>query len=321
MDIKQKNNLTLIALAAFVAVFAFGNYGLGFEQWKIHWWADMAWTMASLLTGWKCLQTAKHERGQYKRAWRFFGAACLAWSLGMLYWDYQELIQHQVTPFPAFSDVGFLLFAPLFMVGILSYRAEAPTAPITLKQLCNLGIILSAISIAVPVILIGSLKASTESRLYLAAALAYPMLYLTAVLFGLTSLWLSVWGVHRKVFSLILAGVAVHTATNTLYASSLLGHAYETGNYLDVYWIVGFALIYAAAAKQGELGADHAPASAWDRNPRRSRELENFVSAAMLIMVTTVLYLFADNLQGAIVHYLFPMAPIIAMTSKASHKP
>lgn len=310
MDIKQRNNLTLIALAAFVAVFAFGNYGLGFEQWKIHWWADMAWTMASLLTGWKCLQTAKHARGQYKKAWRFFGAACLAWFLGMLYWDYQELIQHEVTPFPAFSDVGFLLFAPLFMVGILSYRAEAPTAPITLKQLCNLGIILSAISIAVPVILIGSLKASTESRLYLAAALAYPMLYLTALLFGLTYLWLSVWGVHRKVFSLILAGVATHAATDTLYASSLLGHAYEAGHYLDVYWIVGFALIYAAAAKQGELGADHAPASAWDRNPRRSRELENFVSAAMLIMVTTVLYLFADNLQGAIVNYLFPMGVI-----------
>ena len=160
MDIKQKQNLTLIALAVVVTVFAIGNYGLGFQQWAVHWWADMAWTIASLLTGLKCLQTAKHLHGRHKRAWILFGAACLAWFLGMLYWDDQELIRHEITPFPAYSDLGFLLFAPLVMVGMLSYRAEASSVAITLKQICNLGIILSAIGMAVPVILMGDRKST-----------------------------------------------------------------------------------------------------------------------------------------------------------------
>ena len=86
MDVKQKNNLTRLALVACVVVFTIGDYGLGFEQWAIHWWADIAWTLASLLTGLKCLQTARRLPGRYKVAWNFFGAACVAWFLGMLVW-------------------------------------------------------------------------------------------------------------------------------------------------------------------------------------------------------------------------------------------
>jgi hypothetical protein len=89
-----------------------------------------------------------------------------------------------------------------------------------------------------------------------------------------------------------------------------LGHTYEAGNYLDVYWIIGFALIYTAAVKQAELSANRSQASPWESESRQSRELENFVSAATLIIVTTVLYLFADNLRGEIVNYVFPMGVI-----------
>jgi diguanylate cyclase (GGDEF)-like protein/PAS domain S-box-containing protein len=310
MDAKQKQHLTLIALAGVVAVFAIGNYGLGFQQWTVHWWADTAWTIASLLTGVKCLQTAKHLHGQHRRAWILFGAACFAWFLGMLYWDFQELIRHQITPFPAYSDLGFLLFAPLVMAGMLWYRADAPTAPITLKQICNLGIIISAISMAVPVILIGSLQASTESRLYLAGAVAYPVLYLAAFLFGLTCLWLYVWGPNRRVFAFLLAGFATHALTDTLYASSLLGKTYEAGNYLDVCWIIGFALIYAAAVKQEGLSTNQSQRLIPAKEPSRARELENFVSVTALVVVATVLYVYRQDLRGDMVTYVYALGVV-----------
>ncbi len=304
MQATHKNTLTLIALAGVVAAFATGNYGLGFSQWTVHWWADMAWTLASLLAGWKCLQTAKHQQGPFRKAWILFGAACLSWFLGMLYWDYQELVLRKVTPFPAFSDVGFMLFAPLCMAGMLSYRAKAPTAQVTLKQICNLGIIVSAIAIAAPVILSAAMRPPPESRLYLAAAVTYPVLYLAALVFGVVCLWLYVWGENRKVFSLLLAGVAVHAMTNTLYASALLGRTYEAGNYLDVYWIVGFALIYAAAVHQGTMSAARSTQGRDEEFPRGS-ELENLVSAAALVVVATVLYVFRQNLRGDLVTHVF----------------
>lgn len=310
MDLTQKNNRPFVALTAFVAVFAIGNYGLGFEQWKVHWWADTAWTIASLLTGLKCLRTAKHLHGPYQKAWIWFGAACLSWFLGMLYWDYQELIRREITPFPAYSDIGFFLFAPLFTIGMIFYRAEASTALITLKQICNLGIILSAIAAAVPVVLIGAIRASTDSSLYLTAAVAYPIVYLSAFLFGLTCLWFYVWGVNRKVFGFLLAGVATHAFTDTLYAAALLGRAYQAGNYLDVYWIIGFALIYAAAIKQDELNASSPSALAQDVESRNGRDLENVVSATALVAVVVVLYIFRQNLWGDIVNYVFSLGVV-----------
>jgi diguanylate cyclase (GGDEF)-like protein/PAS domain S-box-containing protein len=304
MNVKQHTGVTLLALASFVAVFAFGDYGLGFEQWKTHWWADMAWTLASLLTGLKCLHVARRQYGQYRTAWMFFGAACLSWFLGMLFWDYQELVLHKVTPFPAASDVGFMLFAPLCMAGMVWYRAKAPSTQVTLKQICNLGIVVSAIAVAVPVILSGSIQASTESPIYLGAAVAYPILYLGAFVFGAICLWLYAWDVNRRMFSLILAGVGVHAVTDTLYAASLLGHTYEAGNYLDVYWIVGFALIYAAAVGQEELRTDQPPRIRDDTAPQES-DLENLVSASALVAVAVVLYVFRENLQGHVAAYTF----------------
>ena len=310
MDVKQNNNLTRLALVAFVVVFAIGDYGLGFERWAIHWWADIAWTLASLLTGLKCLQTARHLPGRYKVAWNFFGAACLAWFLGMLVWDYRELILNEATPFPALSDGGYLLFAPFVMLGMFWYRADAATTHITLKQVCNLGIILSAIATTVPVILLDSIQASTESGLYLAVAVAYPVIYLAAFLFGLSCLWLSVLGANRTVFSWLLAGIAVHAFTNTLYAASLLGHAYQAGNYLDVYWIIGFTLIYAAAVRQEELSTNRLPHRIPDVESPQARELDNFVSAATLVVVVTVLFVFRQNLRGDIVRYVLSIGVI-----------
>lgn len=308
IDVTQKSTLIFLALAAYVVVFAIGNYWLGFGQWTVHWWADIAWTVASLLTGIKCLRTANQVHGPYKRAWVLFGAACLSWFAGMLYWDYRELIRREITPFPAFSDIGYFLFAILLTLGMMSYRAEAAPASITLTQICNLGVILSAIAIAAPVVLVGAIRASTESSLYLATAVAYPVVFLAAFLFGLTCLWFYVWGANRKVFGFLLAGLAVHATTNTLYAAALLGRSYEAGNYLDVYWITGFALIYASAAMQDELDPSRPVRLAQHVGFAHGSELENIVSATAMIVVVAVLYAFRHNLQGEIVTYVFSLS-------------
>ena len=108
--------MTPLWIALFVIIFAVGNYGLGFENWKIHWWADLAWTLASLASGLKCLHTAARLQGHLRKAWTCFGLGCLSWFLGMVVWDYLELVQHEITPFPALSDVGYMAFALFFIL-------------------------------------------------------------------------------------------------------------------------------------------------------------------------------------------------------------
>jgi diguanylate cyclase (GGDEF)-like protein/PAS domain S-box-containing protein len=88
----------------------------------------------------------------------------------------------------------------------------------------------------------------------------------------------------------------------------LLGRTYEAGHYLDVYWIIGFALIYAAAACQEAQDGNRATASIAIVPFPHAKELENFVSTIVLTGVVAVLYGFKDHMHGYMAVYLLPPA-------------
>src|SRR5690348_3829870 len=77
-----------------------------------HWWVDGAWTITYLATTLFSLWTALKLSGRDRVAWGLFAAASGSWFVGQLIWNYYELAAHIETPFPAFSDLFFLLFAP-----------------------------------------------------------------------------------------------------------------------------------------------------------------------------------------------------------------
>ena len=70
---------TALAIGVLLVLFAAGNYLLPLNQAQIHWWANAFWTLGSLLTGLKCLATARRGAGRMRRAWQFFALACLSW--------------------------------------------------------------------------------------------------------------------------------------------------------------------------------------------------------------------------------------------------
>lgn len=295
------------ALAVAIALFAVGNYGLGFNQWEIHWWADSSWTLASLAAGLKCLSVMRRMEGPRRKAWRLFGWGCLAWFFGMLVWDFLELARGEITPFPAPSDLGFLALPPLFIWGLFYYRSGSPTASLTLKHIGNLGIILSGILTASLIILYEPIQSSEASLWSSVTAICYPVFHAGAFLFGLTILWLYLWGPDRKVLLLLVAGLGVHAFTDTLYASSLLGKNYEAGHYLDAYWLVGFGFFYWAASVQTQLTGGERPGNSESKRIIRLREMETLVPAATLAAVLVVAYLFRESIQG-------PLAPVLLVT-------
>jgi signal transduction histidine kinase len=302
-----KRTVTLGGLVVFIAAFAFGNYGLGFDRWAIHGWADMSWTIAALVVGLKSLFTAEKQRGLYRTAWTLWGLGCLSWFLGMLVWDYLELVKKVVTPFPSFSDIGYLTFTLFFIGGMFYYRSSVPTVPITLAEVGNLGIILCTLVIVEQIILFKPLKASSESWFYQVTAVMYPVLYISAFLFGLVCFWLYVRGGQRKVLLLILLGIAVHAFVNTLYAYSLLGKTYEAGAYFDIYWIIGFAFIYWAASEQDDVKDGTAHVSEQQQQVERwSGEWEAFIPAVALLFILFVGFLFRKDLDTSLLYCIFP---------------
>jgi diguanylate cyclase (GGDEF)-like protein/PAS domain S-box-containing protein len=242
-----RGSLERLTIIAFVALFAAGNLLLPAGSQEIRWWSNLLWTAGSLLTSIKCFTTARELGGSAQTAWRLFGLACGTWLVGTLIWSYQELWLHELTPFPALSDAFYYLFLILFGAGLVFIRDERLRTPLTLLELSQFGIFISCIVLAHLVIFAPLLEESEHTPFYLICALTYPILSMALLAYSVAMLWLRGHEGPRSPIGLIVAGIAAHTLSNSLYAYALLDQSYQTGHYLDIAWLAGFALFYWAA--------------------------------------------------------------------------
>ncbi len=307
--VQNSRRFELIGLVVFLSVFMLGKHLFLLDQHAIHWWSDMFWTAAAGITALRCFKTARRQTGAEAQAWRLFGLGCLAWFGGMLAWDYQELVLGVYTPFPALSDLGYYLFAVLFGIGFVHYHGSGPRPP-SLLELSQFGIFICCIVLSHLVIFAVPLQTQETTTLYLAGALAYPALYMALLIHSVTTLWLRVRGPTRYALGLVVAGITVHALANSLYAYSLLGRSYQAGNYLDVAWLVGFALIYwGAAAYPSNTAGENTSTDEGSAAPRLSR-LIPIISIGITILVILA---FNHNLQPTTYEQMFPAAILLML--------
>jgi hypothetical protein len=160
------------SIAGFVAAFTVGVLALPNGGFAIHVWSDVTWTLVSLLAGLKCFDTAaRAQTRHHKLAWICFGLGCLAWFAGMLVWDVNELVRDIVTPFTSVADLGFLAIVPFFVAGCYYYKAEQPSATLSLKQGGDLGVVGSVLVMAAALIVYGPAAHFGDDPVYVAAAL------------------------------------------------------------------------------------------------------------------------------------------------------
>ncbi len=258
--------MLILCLAA--VVFHLGVLVLRHEPRWVAWWSDLGWTWVSLLAAAKCFDTASRKRGSERRGWLCFGGAALAWMLGMLVWDYLELVSGKMAPFPHLSDALFILSSPMFVAAFWYQQRAVPSAPLTIKQVGDLGVTLSVCLMACAMILYRPASLAGESLTYIAVAVAYPILRLCALMFGLTCLWQHRWGTRQRVVTLQLVSVAVLAVVDILYGHSLLTHTYQTGHVIDVVWLVAFCVLIWAAYEadwlEESVPSQRPELSSWD---------------------------------------------------------
>jgi PAS domain S-box-containing protein len=284
--------------ALFIGGFAFGQPG---EETARHWWVDGAWTITYLATTMLSLWAAITLKGRDRMAWGFFAAASGAWFVAQLIWDYYELLADISTPFPALSDLFYLLFAPLYAVGLMFFGEKPKGASIGPKLVSQLVMIGAAVYAAVGLHVSEAIVSSGDGPLYLATAVAYPLFYDAAFLMGVMSLCLYVWGPKRFVLTLLVVGLACHASAETLYGLSLLGREYEVGQAYDFLWLLGGAFQFWAATEhihQTRMRAGEEPLeeqfliAAYSR----ARRLEPLVPALGIVVISLTLALDADGL-------------------------
>ncbi|MBI5450130.1 MAG: EAL domain-containing protein [Gammaproteobacteria bacterium] len=206
---------------------------------------DLAWTLASLAVGIRCLVTSQKLNIVQARPWLYFAAASLMWFAGMVLWDYNELGREIAVPFPSLSDLGFQGFAVLFLAGIISLLPRRSSLFMNMKQLGMMGALCCCLILAHIIAFTPLVRSDTLSLAYTLAALAYPVVYISVLLYAISIHWQVI--ARQRIFTLLICGFAVHAFTNSVYAYGLLGHTYNVGNQIDILWLVGFFLIYEAA--------------------------------------------------------------------------
>jgi diguanylate cyclase (GGDEF)-like protein/PAS domain S-box-containing protein len=279
-----------------------------------YWCSDIFWTLFSLLAGIRCLVTARRQPlPHHRRAWTFFGLAALSWFIGMLLWDYQELILGSYAPYPSVADYFFNGFAPLFIAGIFYYRSEQPTADFTLKQAGTLGMIFSALVVVFTIVFLGPITAAGKSLEFLVLSIVHAVLPMTALLFGLTVLWLYVWGGLRLIYVLLVFSIALHAGTDILYNYAQLGESFGASNYLNIYWLIAFTLQYWAAQEQAALSETGDMAVRDERPERPVHELEALIPALLIAGMVVVAWLFRVELTYRTVSAVLPVVLIFGI--------
>ncbi len=269
-----------------------------------HVWADAGWTLTSLVAAVACYLTARRATLPHRRAaWRWFGAGAASWFVGMLIWSVHELALGRLTPFPSTADLAFVGLAPCFVLGCLRYVADRASPALTLKQLGDLAMIGCVLVVVAALTLYGPVVASADDTVYVLAALAYPVLNGSALVFGLVCWWQHVGTGQRWVLGLLLAGMALQAFVTTLYAESLLGRRYHAGAWMDPLWIAAFAMVTWAAREELREPAPVDTAVRPDDAPVFDAVLPAF---AVLVAVAVALA-FRDRLVG----------PTVAVTGSA----
>lgn len=308
-------HLQLALVGGFILLFVLLTQSLAGNEPAIHWISNSAWTLAALFTGWRCWLTARSAtQRETRRAWQLFAAANFAWFGGMLIWSYLELFARQYTPFPAVSDIGFMAFAPLFMGGLVYLRTPYRSLSFTLIQVAKLGILACSLLFVHLFMFLDVIVQAQQSILYIVTALAYPVLYMAALLYGLISYQHFSQRVLSRTQLLLIAGLAVHAVTDSLYAYALLGHDYTVGHALDIYWLIGFGLIFLAALEHQHNQAGSTQSYALQNEETRLHETFDVLLAPLsLTALALVVLVFADRFNPVHFPYLIPVLVILVL--------
>ncbi|MEX2394289.1 MAG: GGDEF domain-containing protein [Actinomycetota bacterium] len=177
-------------------------------------------------------------------AWVFMALGLLLLFVGDSIWTYYEEFLHIEAPFPSLADAAYLIgYVPLAVGLMLVVRARRPGHDT--GSLIDAAIVTAAFGVGSWIFLIEPAIEPGGSALEIIVSIAYPMVdvLLIAVVAALA------FGTVMRAFSyrLITASLLSLIIADILYSVGTIGDWYNTGNPLDIGWIMSNVLWGAAA--------------------------------------------------------------------------
>lgn len=212
--------------------------------------------LATAMLFWAAKKTKPSSR-RLGNAWLFFAFAQLVYTLGDLIWALLEL-GLKTSPYPSIADVFYLLNYPLFMAGAFLITEEKSSSIEYFERSLDILITLVAAVLGMWFFLVEPLvrTAASESPLLSFLTIAYPA--------GDTVLFLSlIWLFNRdpKRFAtvpvlLMFFGIVLTMIFDTIYSYQAYIGTYQSGNLIDLGWILSYLFIGLAGYHQAVSAGD-----------------------------------------------------------------
>jgi two-component system cell cycle response regulator len=203
---------------------------------------DVVLVLAAVLCLWAWRASA---RPRERRAWLLIGLGVSAWTFGEI-WYTAVLWTADEIPIPSPADIGYLLFPPFMLAGILTLlRSRTRDVPGTLwADGITAALAVSAASAAI--VFDTVLDNASGQALEVAVGLAYPIADLILIGMIVGALAGTGWQLDRT-WVLLCAGVLAFWLADSLYLVGNANGTYTPGSWFDAGWWIGLSLIAAAA--------------------------------------------------------------------------
>ena len=210
-------------------------------------------TLSSLASAGACFYAMSAFPGgsPLRSVWLSIGLGVLAWGIGAtIFSAYPILHAGADTPYPYYSDIGYLATGPLMILGLFLFKRA------TGLQTPGWGMVLAVVALAVS--LVGAYKANADGLadpdpVMKAASIGYTVFDPAVLAVTLMTATSFRGGEVGKAWWWVVAGLLLYFVANQLYTYYVLIDDYVTGSPIDIGWMLGFGCIAWAALKTRNL--------------------------------------------------------------------
>ncbi|HPS92226.1 MAG TPA: ATP-binding protein, partial [Methanothrix sp.] len=192
--------------------------------------------------------------------------------------------------FPSVADIGYLMFYPLFALGIFLL----PNAPLSsrekIKILLDAAIVIVSIALVFWVLLIGPIIISIQTFDWESVvSLAYPVMDLVLFIALIELLFKKLAYFEQGPIILLAASCATQILTDSIFSIQMQKGTFVSGDILDSGWVISYLLLGLAGILQTNISSSDKPLSRDSFQNRRVNWTQNMpflgIGAVFLLFI------------------------------------